>query len=275
MSSRVLQAGPAVGAVETTCEITDPVSDEVLARYRQTVSVERNSSRLQLRIEFDTVDFEPSGNPWMSYYACRFAWENESASITRGMLGQAAGFRMERFESPDYIEAADHDTRMVIVPHGRPYHRRTGRRMLDSLLAVEGEPQRVFEFTLDFDQAWPMRVASEVLQPVIIHSTKGLRPSSAESGWILGLSAKNVIVARTRTEPVGSSDPVEPKVRLVLVLEETEGRSAACRILTARRPKTARLRRPDGSLVEDLPREENGVPVNFSRFQIREVELTF
>lgn len=279
VSSRVTHAGPMMAAIETTSQITDVVTGEVRATFRQTVSLHRNSSRLQVRIEFDDVPSEAVGNPWMTYYAARFAWEDESASITRGMLGQARGFRGERFESPDYVEVTDADSRLLIVPHGRPYHRRSGRRMLDSLLLVEGECDRRFEFTLDFNQGFPMRVASEVLSPIIQRSTENARPSNADSAWILGLSAKNVIAARIRTEcaaaTAGESSEKGPSTKVVLLLEETEGRATACRVLTARPPAAARVRSGTGETVQGLTVTDSGVVIDFARFQIKEVELTF
>lgn len=275
ISSRVVASGPTFGAVETTGQILDGVSGQIMAEYRQTFRVERNSSRLEIRTEFDSVTELPRGNPWMTYYCCRFAWENEAAAITRGMLGQARGFRMERFESPDYVEIADADTRVVIVPHGRPYHRRSGRRMLDSLLMVEGENARSFEFTLDFDQPYPTRVAAEVLQPALTTMTSGRSPSEMPSAWILGLSARNVVAARMRVEPRTDEEVAGKTTRIVLLLEETEGRSASCQIRTARKPASARVRRADGETIQNLTVSEQGVPVDFSRFQIKEVELTF
>lgn len=269
VSSRVTQSGPMIGEIEVTGQITDLQTGDVLTGFRQTVTVERDSARIQLRIDFDDIRKMPNGNPWMTYYASRFAWENEAASITRGMLGQARGFRMERFEAADYVEIADSDTRLVIVPHGRPYHRRSGHRMLDSLLVVEGETERSFQFTLEFDQNYPMRVASEVQQPLIVSDVAGRRPSGADTGWILGTSAKNIIIARLRC--VGT----ESEPRITLLLEETEGRAARCLIRTARKPKTARRFGRDGSTVEELAITDSGVEVEFGRFQIREVELGF
>lgn len=269
VSSRVLQTGPVVGQIETTCEIRDVVSDDLLAAYRQIVTLNRFTRRIHLQIEFDDVPRVPVGNPWMTYLASRFAWENESAAITRGMLGQVRGFRMERFESPDFVEIADSDTRVVIVPHGRPYHRRSGYRMLDSLLIVEGEVGRQFEFTLDFDHPYPSRVAAEVLNPMVVEPVADMAPAKADSSWVMGLSAKNVQIARCRTLSDAES------TRLVLLLSETEGRAARCAIHTARPPRLARLRRPDGQTVADLTVQDGSVVVDFSRFQIRELELTF
>ena len=284
VSSRVLTAGPFHGAIETTCENVDVETQQVMARFRQTITVERTSPRIHIQIEFDDLPTLPAGNPWMTYYACRFAWDNSGASITRSMLGQASGFRMERFEAPDYVEVADSDQRLLIVPHGRPYHRRSGPRMLDSLLLVEGESERHFDFTLDFDQPYPMRTATEVLQPLLPVTTASSIPAGPGSAWILGLSAKNVIVARTRWEPAGvqSSAPddtdqtaTSSPSRLVLLLQETEGQSIACLVRTARPPVSAKLRHPDGTAILELPISEKGISVAFHRFQINEVELTF
>ncbi|MDG1897555.1 MAG: hypothetical protein P8J37_21875 [Fuerstiella sp.] len=284
VSSRVLAAGPFRGAIETTSEIVDAETQEVMAGFRQIVTIERNSPRVQIQIEFDDLPTLPGGNPWMTYYACRFAWDNSGASITRSMLGQASGFRMERFEAPDYVEIADSDQRLLIVPHGRPYHRRSGPRMLDSLLLVEGESERQFDFTLDFDQPYPMRTAMEVLQPTLPVKTDSSIPAGAASAWILGLSAKNVNVARTRWETAGSQSPAKDDTdqtptsspaRLILLLQETEGKSIACLIRTARPPVSARLRHPDGTGILELPMSDKGVSVAFRRFQINEVELTF
>lgn len=275
VSSRVIAAGPLKGAVETRCEIADVASGTVMATYTQTTSVERNSPRLKIGIQFDDVAETPKGNPWMTYYAAKIAWDNEAASIVRSCLGQAAGFRMERFEAPDYIEVADHDSRLLILPHGRPYHRRSGHRMLDSLMLVEGEDSRSFEFTLEFDQRFPMRSATEILAPPVQKETSGTIPKAASSSWILGLTAKNVVAARSRvlTENTGPSGTLVASV--ILLLQETEGRSARCQIRTARPPKSARLRKATGETIQELEISDSGVTVEFSRFQLKEVELTF
>lgn len=270
ISCKVIQSGPYIGTAETTNEIVDVETQQRLATFRQTFTVKRDTPQLQLSIQFDSVDSAPTGNPWMTYFASRFAWDNESAAITRSMLGQAAGFRMERFDAADYIEVADADQRLLIIPHGRPYHRRTGPRMLDSLLLVEGETAREFQFTLDFDQPFPMRSVMEAIRPAVVLQPTNRIPKAAVAGWILGVSAKNVQAARCRVIKVD-----DETIGLVIVLQETEGRKANCQLRTVRPPKTARLRRPDGSTIQELTPDANGTLIEFSAFQLKEVELTF
>ena len=268
-SSRIVSSGPFTASIETSCEIVDVATDQVRARFRQTTSIERNSPRLHIRIELDGLLSPPAGNPWMTYIAARFAWENEASAITRSMLGQASGFRMERFEAPDYVEVADSDQRLLIIPHGRPYHRRSGHRMLDSLLVVDGEPCKQFEFTLEFDQPFPMRAAAEAMQPIVTHITAGRIPDDSTGGAILGLSAKNVQMARTRVKQVDGT------TRVFALLQESEGRPAKCRLHTARPLAAACVRSSGESEMTDLEVRDGTVAVDFNRFQVKEVELTF
>ena len=261
----VTEDGPWTGAIESHCLIRDVLNGEVLFRFRQITRVERTVPRISVRIIPDPAsgDFV-KGNPWMTYLACRFAWDNEAAAISRSLLGQVCGFQGERFESPDYIEVADEDHRLLIIPHGRPYHRRSGPRMLDSLLLVEGEPVPAegFEFTLEFDQPFPQRSVTDVMQPVWVEPADHAEFSS---GWIFACSARNVQVARVRAS--GRA--------VAVVLQETEGRPAKCRLRTARTPESACIRKASGQVIRPLEVEDSGIALNFASFELKEVELTF
>ena len=262
---RVVESGPWTGAIASDCVIRHVIGGDIMFRFRQITSVERTSARINILIIPDAeVTQTITGNPWMAYLASRFAWDNESAAISRGLLGQACGFQGERFESPDYIEVADEDQRLLVVPHGRPYHRRTGSRMLDSLLLVEGQPVPAhgFRFTIEFDQLYPQRTVADVLQPVLVEPVSN---ADNAAGWIIGCSAKNVQVARIRTE--GRS--------VMVLLQETEGRTATCRLRVARTPVSAWTRKATGEKVETLEVTESGVGLNFAPFELIEVQLAF
>jgi alpha-mannosidase len=288
VSSRVLSSGPWQAAIETRNEIVDVTSGEVLAGFRQTISVERTAPQIDIHIEFGNPVSDVRGNPWMTYFCSRFAWDNEAASITRGLLGQACGFRAERFESPDYIEVADSDQRLLIIPHGRPYHRRSGSRMLDSLLIVEGETSRSFRFTIEIDQPFPMRTVQELRHPVLAQATTAVRPAGAATGWILGVTAKNVMLSRLRSELQNAADVSDDQTssetehltspsgrKMVILLVETEGRSTDCTIRTARKPSSAYVRTACGEISHQLEVLPEGVPIAMAGFQMQEVVLEF
>ena len=261
----VISNGPWYGAIESHCVIRDVSDERILFRFRQITRVERTVPRIEICIIPESVAEPPvTGNPWMAYLACRFAWDNEAASVSRSLLGQVCGFQGERFESPDYIEIADFDHRLLIIPHGRPYHRRSGPRMLDSILIVEGQPvpEDGFRFTLEFDQQFPHRSVTDVLQPVLSNSVESVTSST---GWVLACSAKNIQVARIRAD--GRS--------VVVVLQESEGRSSRCRLQTARQPESACVRKATGALVEQLDILDCEVVMTFSPFELKEVQLSF
>ncbi len=271
VSHRVVELGMVFASVETVTELLSPVDSSVLAIVRQTTSLDRVQPRIVITLSFEGLTTNVKGNPWLSYFGCRFAWDNESAAITRAIMGQACGFRAERFESPDYVEISDQDHRVVIGTHGRPYHRRSGPRMLDSLLIVEGETSREFQFTIDFEESFPLRTAADALTPVIIQETTATVPASAAGSWILGVSAKNVELVRTDYNAATSEQSEE----LVLVLSETDGVSVQCLLKTARRPSAAFSVNADRTEKVSLEISDQGVSVFLNAFQIKRIVLVF
>lgn len=266
---RILKAGAVFASVETVTELLSPVDHSVLATVRQTTSINRVQPRIHIELTIEKLAHDVKGNPWLTYYGCRFAWDNEAAAITRAVMGQAGGFRSERFESPDYVEISDPDHRAVIATHGRPYHRRSGPRMFDSLLIAEGESSRQFQFTIEFDQPFPLRTATDVITTPVILETNGIVPTSLASSWVLGLSARNVELVRTDFSPASA----EQSERLMILLSETEGVSVQCVIRTARKPTAAFSENAEGAQKVSLEITDQGVVVPISAFQIRRIVL--
>ena len=143
--------------------------------------------------------------------------------------------------------------------------------MLDSLLLVEGETERSFQFTLEFDRSVPTQAAMEACCPPVEHATQGRRPKTADSGWILGLSARNVAVVASRVDRSEEAD----ETSVILLMNECEGRSTRCRIRCARSAKSAVVQSFDGTVLEELTVEADGTDVPFSGFQVRQIRLTF
>lgn len=268
---RVLHAGTVFASIETTAELRSPVDGSTLAIVRQITSIDRAQPRIHVTLTFDRLDTRVKGNPWLTYFGCRFAWDNEAASVTRSVMGHAAGFRAERFESPDYVEISDPDHRVIIATHGRPYHRRSGPRMFDSLLIVESEPSREFQFTIDFDQSFPLRTAVDAMTPAIVTQTTGAAPSSMASSWVLGLSARNVELVHAKVRAATDDSGEE----LSLLLTETEGASAKCLVRTARRPTAAFVVNADRSNKVAAEVTDQGIVVHLTAYQIKEVLLVF
>ena len=272
LQQRVLASGTVFAAVETTTELLSPQDGSCLGRVVQVTRVDRIRPRLEIELRIEDAGRVPlKGNPWLAGWCCRFAWEQEAASIHRSVLGQSAGFRLERIESPDYVEVEDGSRRLVIAADGRPWHRKAGSRMLDSLLICEGETERVFRFWIDFDQPHPLRTAEEMLTPVVSQQVTGRVPASVASGWILGLSARHVQLVRCEYEV---RRPSESDI-LTLILSETDGMGGDCYIRTARRPTAAYEMHAGRQAKSAVSLTPDGVLVSMSPWQLKEVQLMF
>jgi len=272
LQTSVLESGPVFAAVETITEFSSPADNSTIGRTRQITRVDRLRPVIEIEIELTDLAQPVRGNPWLTGWCCRFAWDNEAAVVSRGVLGQIAGFRLERIESPDFVEITDGPHRLTILSDGRPWHRRAGSRMLDSLLQVEGEHITRFRFRLDFDQPSPLRSAEDLASQLIALEVPRKVPAKSSSAWILGLSARNVQLVQARWKHQAPNAPDE----LSLILSETEGLPASCQIRTARPPVTACLVNHDRSHKVLLENPGDAAPsVPLQPFQICEVLLTF
>lgn len=262
----LLASGPWLGCIETEGVIRLPGDGQQEVRFRQKISVERMRPAIDIEIKIDHCSVPLEGNPWMTYLASRFAWDNPAAEVTRSQLGWPARTKMERFEAPHYVDISDSDHRVHILTAGQPFHVLSGGRMVDSLLMVEGETATDFRFRLVFDEDRPFAAATDFLQPPLSIDVTGKPNTSASAGWLLGLTAKNVVIARSEVLDSGA---------LRLLLQETAGRAAKCRLRLARNASVAKTVLADGSTVEELGKDSDDFSIPFQRFQVKLIEVEF
>jgi len=284
-SIEVLSSGPLRAEISTTGEIVDQTNGERLATFRQTTRIWRTRPIIEIDIELSDVQ-PPDGDPWNNYFAVRFAWNDATSAVSRSIFHSAQGFGGERFETSDYVEVASDSERLTIVPHGLPFHRRTGTRMLDSLLIVEGEQTRSFRFTLAIDKTFPLETAWNATTPVNIVSTENRPPGNATTGWFFHLDARNVQLTRilglidpppmTSESSEREDTPVMPSRQGFAVrLLETEGRSSRIRFRTFRQPLMARKRDLVGKTLEILVLEGDSVLLEMRANEIAVIELRY
>lgn len=283
-SSTVICAGPSLGEIVTEGELYDQANGQKLAAFKQTFRVWRGRPVLEIDVEFSDVRM-PDGDPWSNYIAARFAWNSSIAALTRSVLGGAqTGWKDERLESPLYFEIADEDQRTTILTHGRPFHRKTGERMLDSILLVSGETKRQFRFTIAVDQDYPMQAALDSLTPPVVIPTAKGPPKSGSSGWFFHINARNVQImqlldlAEPPADNVDAWDPLANKPTptdkgLTLRLLETEGRPVRVTLQCYRAPKSARQRDFQGRTVTELTLHGESVTIDMVAHEIADIEL--
>lgn len=292
LTSEVTSTGPALGEIVTTGDIVDQEKNARLAGFRQTVRVWRGRPFVELDIEL-TIDRMPDAEPWHNYYTSRFAWHDETASLTRSAMMGAHESTEERIESPHYIEIATPEQRTTILTLGLPFHRKTGPRMIDSLLVVPREQERKFQFVVALDQSFPMQAALDALSPAVVVPTKRGPPKSGTAGWFFHLATKQVQilemlplmeipVGETVGVPAsaGAGQPPEGgtparECGLALRLVETEGRPVRARLRCFRAPVKARQRDFVGKTISDLAIDGDAVMVDLNSFEIAEIEIRF
>jgi len=229
----VTQANRAVGEVTAIGRLLDR-NGETLADYRQVFRTIRGSRVLRIDLELEPRR-EPHSDPWNSYYACRFAWADETAELHRSVHHTRQPASKRRLEAPQYVEIDTGDTRTAILTGGLPYHRRVGFRMLDSLLIVRGERQRSYQLGIGIDLPNPVQAAMGLLAPPMAVGQTAAPPSPAASGWLFHIDSRSVVA--THWEPLIENDCI---IGFRTRLLETTGRPGRAKLSCFRSVATAR-----------------------------------
>jgi alpha-mannosidase len=273
----VLATGGAITSAVTWGRIVDQTNQDVLARFRQTVRLFRLRPIIEIDIELSDVKLV-DGDPWNNYFCSRFAWDDSAATVTRTHLDGAHGFAGERFESSEYLEFATANERTTLVTHGLPFHRKTGPRMVDTLLAAWGETERRFRFTVAIDHSYPLEAARDSTGPVYVLPMAG-PPRSGNTGWLFHLDARNVQLQRLLDvvdQPASDEDdPTSRSPGFAVRLVETEGRGRKVLLRCFRSPVFARKRDFQGQTIRELSLEGDAVAIDLAAYEIAEVELRF
>ena len=284
LGHEVVRSGTACGEVVTFGEILDQVKSQRLAAYRQTVRVWRACPTVEIEIELTDVIL-PDGDPWNNYFTSRFAWNDSTAAVTRSIYHSAQSFAGERFETSDYIEVASEEERLTIVPHGLAFHRKTGDRMVDSMLLVSGDTARRFQFTIAVDAPYPLEAAWNAITPAPVIPTEVGPPRSGASGWFFHLDSRQVQI--TRILPVQNNQAIPSPLEqfehvsvphdpgFALRLLETEGLSKPVKLRCFRPPTFARKRNFLGETISELLIEDDTVVIDLTAYEIVDVELRF
>jgi alpha-mannosidase len=206
-----------------------------LADFRQTFRIWRGVRVLYLDVELNPRH-EPKTDPWNSYYACRFAWSDESAQLAGAILQTRQTFRVRRFESPLYVDIDDAVRRTTILTGGLPFHRRHQFNMLDTLLIVRGESARRFQLGIGVDLKNPLHDALALITPPTSLAVDAPAPAAGASSWLFHIDHRSVIA--THWSPLTEADQVVGfRVRLL----ETQGRPARGKLSSFRPARSAQV----------------------------------
>lgn len=241
--------------------------DQVLSKFQQTTTVKRGSRLIEFEIEFDSLSTMASGSGWDNYLCSRIAWLEETAKIRRELHSTKYQSTEKRICAPNYLEIDDLETRLTLITGGLPFHQRSGKRQLDSLLVCPGETQRKFKFAVAVNPKYSSQSTADWnTPPTVLQQTK---LSGNSCNWLFHFNSKNIIVVCTKTL-------IDDNQRLCGVrfrLQETEGRRGDIRIRCPFPVKQAQLFNLFGVPMESLNFKENQVTADFLGSQLLDLQI--
>ena len=163
---QVLSAGPVLGEIEVQGRLMTH-QGQLAARFRQIFRCRRADPILEILIHLEPL-LEPEPDPWNSYYACRFAWADQTAELFRSVHQISCRSEADRLETPWFVDLRTERERITLLLGGLPYHRRIGVHKLDTLLIVRGETARWFRVGIGVDLKHPMPAAWDFLAPPML-----------------------------------------------------------------------------------------------------------
>jgi hypothetical protein len=265
-SIRTTSTGPALGEIITEGELVD-TQQQVLAAYRQRFRAWIGRPVLDLRIEIRPVN-PAHGYPWHAYYAARFAWRDERATLLRGVHGTGYITSHTRPETPDYLEIRIGRQNTVVFPGGLPFHQRHGSRMLDVILAPEGETYRSFDLAIGLDRDYPMQTALGLVTPVPVAATAQGPPHVGATGWLFHLDAPNLLLTSLRPAPDGADG-------VIARLLECSGHGGAAEFRCVRNPRRATFLDARGNGLLDAPTQGDAVQLDAARHDLIQLRADF
>jgi alpha-mannosidase len=247
---RILSPGPAFGRILAEGDLLD-TQGQLLARFRQETTVIWGQPYVHLQIHLDLVR-RPTGYAWHDYLACRFAWADAAALLTRATGWLLETSMQERLEAPLGVELHSAGGRTAILTRGLASLHRVGPRMLDVILVTAGSNSQDFALTLALDSEDLVTAAADVLTPVPVVPVSQGPPRSGPSGWLLDVDSPNVWVAQL-SRPEGQSHALD------LHVYEVRGVATEARLRCYRPVKEAAILAADGQPRQNLPCQADGI----------------
>lgn len=263
-SVEVTASGPVRGEIVTQGEIRALEGNAPLARFRQRFRLWLHRPVLEIDLHLEPlVPFKP--DPSDDYLAVRWAWPDEKTIVSPANGWHLEPCRAAEFEAPGLIRLRERNLLTDIVTGGVAFHKRSGFRLLDSLLVVAGERTRDFRFLVGLNLAQPWPTLFDVHRaPVVVKVDRG-PPRQGRTGWFAKLTSPNLACASLA--PIAD---IAPSVRLRLI--ETRGEATRTDLRFCRRASKGRLTNLRGELIYDLHAHEQGISLDFSPYELLQVE---
>ena len=158
------------------------------------------------------------------------------------------------FHATQFVTIKETDTPSVsMLTGGLPFHRRSNRRMFDSVLVTSNESQAHFSFAIAIDQPYPCAAATARLSSTVqLPVNNATASKQSPPDWLFHFNRKNILT--TSAAPIFSDTGKCNGVSLRL--KETESRKAELTISAFRALKSAEIVKFNGEVFSTLPLDE-------------------
>lgn len=256
------------GTIVSSGQLID--GDAAVANFKQSIHVARGKRVIDVEIQLDLlVEFTSSIN----HYLCsRLAWKDESARVIANTQETRQQVTSDWFHATNFLEVAQDQNRLAMLTGGLPYHRRTTRRMVDSLLMVAGERQQNFRFGLGVNLGYAMAAAHDWMTPPLIVNGIPTDSGKNQSDWLFHFNCKNILA--TWWEPFFDDQSRWSGVHIRL--RETEGRKGTLGIHCPRMIATGERVNFAGDFVESLEvakSDPSKLEIAFDRFEFFQISI--
>lgn len=217
----ITKNSPITGQLAVTGRLILP-NGKTAADFIETITIRRKSRLLEFDLELKPYH-ELGENSWDSYYAVRYAWNDNTLDLRGGIADGVHTLSGERLQSPKFIDLRNENFSLTFFTEGLPFHRRFGERQLDTILIAQGETVSAGKFRLgvgvDLKQPVPASLEFLIQKDLLIVPVSN-RPKNP-STWLFQIEAKNVVALYWK--PISEK---EKPIGFTVFLLETEGKHA-------------------------------------------------
>lgn len=243
------------------------LDEKVVGTFEQSVSVTRGCP--DIRMKFKIVpQIDLSDKPWENYFCSRWAWHDEAAEIRRESLGSRFFLLEEKIEAPNLIDIVSEQAKISLLTMGIPFHRRSARRILDTLLLVRGETVQESEMAIAVNVEMSTHKAIDLATPVLVTYAQ---PNDFAGGWFFHFSSKNLVA----TMSLPRFDSNGKGVGAMFRFQETEGRNGRLKLTCPCEVGTATRVNFLGEYLGDAEVDGRTVAVDFGPNQHFQIALNW
>ena len=257
-------------SIQSTGRLLD--GENTVAEFKQTLRVARGKRTIDFSIELNPV-IEMSQS--INHYLCsRLAWKSEASRVTANTQESGSEITSDWFHATNYFNIVQDKHRVTMLTGGIPYHRRSSRRMIDSLLVVGNEFRRRFEFSIGVNIPYAMAAAvGQLTQPIQCDAPiQTTYENQNTSNWLFHFDCKNILA--TWWEPIFDNQTGWTGVQIRL--RETEGRSGTLTVRCPRAIATGEQVNFNGDFYRSLDVAEDDdtkLSVEFGRFDYFQISI--